>query len=69
MLTPRVSELPNGSRYVPEDQRVDRELRCRECGTRMFSSRGPDLLDSGLRCSRCRGTLELMPDAAGEAPV
>jgi DNA-directed RNA polymerase subunit RPC12/RpoP len=43
----------------------DYEMRCMQCGSRMFSSRGPELIAEKLRCPRCRGSVEL---AGSEAP-
>ncbi len=38
----------------------DREMRCVDCGMRMFSSRAPELAPA-LDCPRCRGQLALVP--------
>ena len=62
MVTPRVATLTSGTCHVThEDPAIDRELRCDACGNRMFSSRAPALLASGVRCSRCSGNLALIP--------
>jgi hypothetical protein len=62
MMTPEVRPLSLASCHAasraPES---DRELRCEACGNRMFSSRAIELLASGLRCSRCRGELAIVP--------
>lgn len=60
VVTPVLTELSSPSCH-PYTHIEDRELRCSACGNRMFSSRAAELLDQGLRCSRCCGTLELVP--------
>jgi hypothetical protein len=63
VLTPSVVSLNlvSSHRNVDAPPVEDRELRCTACGSRMFSSRAPELLLAGLKCSRCLGALELMP--------
>jgi hypothetical protein len=39
----------------------DYEMRCVDCATRMFSSRGPELVAARFACPRCRGDVELAP--------
>ena len=39
----------------------DREMRCVCRGTRVFTSRAPELVASWVRCPRCQGGLKLMP--------
>jgi hypothetical protein len=60
VVTPVFTERGNPSCH-PYESMHDRELRCGACGNRMFSSRAEQLLDQGLRCSRCLGDLQLMP--------
>jgi len=60
VVTPVFTEVSNPSCH-PDTFWEDRELRCSACGNRMFSSRAEELLKQGLRCSRCLGTLELIP--------
>jgi hypothetical protein len=43
------------------DVECDHEMRCTDCGARMFSSRGPELVEERFRCPRCRGPVELAP--------
>jgi DNA-directed RNA polymerase subunit RPC12/RpoP len=43
----------------------DHEMRCTDCGARIFSSRAPALVAEGFRCPRCRGTVELAPGQPG----
>jgi DNA-directed RNA polymerase subunit RPC12/RpoP len=40
---------------------IDRELRCTGCGTRVFTSRAPELAVADFRCPRCMRALQLMP--------
>jgi hypothetical protein len=40
---------------------VDREMRCRECGSRLFTSRAPELVDHGKPCPECGGELDPVP--------
>jgi hypothetical protein len=44
----------------PADE-VDRELRCPGCGTRVFTSRAPELAAADFLCPRCRRALRLVP--------
>jgi hypothetical protein len=70
MRTPVVTPVPNALSTPschPYASVEDRELRCGTCGNRMFSSRAEELLDRGLRCSRCLGPLDLMPSADSSA--
>ena len=60
VVTPVFTERGNPCCH-PYESMHDRELRCVACGNRMFSSRAEQLLDQGLRCSRCLGDLQLMP--------
>jgi DNA-directed RNA polymerase subunit RPC12/RpoP len=39
----------------------DRELRCEDCSTRIFSARAAKLHRSGFRCPRCGGRTSLVP--------
>jgi len=45
---------------------ADREMRCWECGARLFTSRAPALVDQAMPCPQCGGALELVPDAPDE---
>jgi hypothetical protein len=40
---------------------LDREMRCRDCGRRLFSSRAPELVEHAMPCPECDGVLELVP--------
>jgi predicted RNA-binding Zn-ribbon protein involved in translation (DUF1610 family) len=43
------------------EEAPDREMRCTDCGTRVFSSRAPALVASNHACPRCRGTMTIVP--------
>ena len=45
---------------------ADREMRCCECGARLFTSRAPALVDQEMPCPQCGGALELVPAAPDE---
>jgi uncharacterized protein with PIN domain len=40
---------------------ADREMRCYECGARLFTSRAPALVEQAMPCPECGGALELVP--------
>jgi hypothetical protein len=62
-----VTPLTNGTCH-PVAEPQDGELRCSECGCRMFSSIAAELEANGQRCVRCLGPVELVPGPAIEGP-
>lgn len=44
-----------------EAEAPDREMRCADCGTRVFSSRAPALVASNHACPRCLGPMTIVP--------
>lgn len=57
---------PADAGYAPrpaQTPRWDREMRCTDCGARVFSSRAPKLVAEGFPCPACAGELELVAAA------
>jgi hypothetical protein len=67
MLQSRAEEIAaivtdaGDSEAPPAVSPPDREMRCVGCGTRVFTSRAPELVANWVRCPRCKGALKLMP--------
>jgi hypothetical protein len=58
---PRVAEWRQAPDGMTAGQQTDREMRCPECATRMFSSRAAQLVDNGFFCPRCQTPMALVP--------
>ena len=63
MYTVGSAAVPSVPHISPSPTQHDRELRCDDCGTRVFTSRAPELAEADFRCPRCLGHVELIPDA------
>ena len=63
MVAASVQEIRRcGSGRFQHTQPPDREMRCRACGTRAFTSRAPELVAASLaRCPRCDSDMALLP--------
>jgi DNA-directed RNA polymerase subunit RPC12/RpoP len=44
---------------------ADREMRCPDCGTRLFTSRAEEFVARHFACPRCRTAMELVPGRCG----
>jgi uncharacterized paraquat-inducible protein A len=66
MVPASVQEIRRcGSGRFTRSTLPDREMRCRVCGTRAFTSRAPELVSTGhAHCPRCATEMTLVPSAA-----
>jgi hypothetical protein len=56
-MSPSPPELP----LEQPASRVDREMRCPNCGMRLFTSRAEEFVERQFACPRCRIAMELVP--------
>jgi hypothetical protein len=63
MVAASVQEIRRcGSGRFTRTQPPDREMRCRVCATRAFTSRAPELVAAKLAiCPRCDSQMTLLP--------